>query len=117
MKDAGCVQILRKEMKKMPNLKKALDHNLRGGKVIDINSMLDDIEGKLRANIKQDIEVFTTEDEVRAETYNDEVCCRIAIELLENLGYIDSEECAAILEKAAGIRIAMLDEMVKEINK
>lgn len=101
----------------MPNLKKSLDHNLRGGKVVDIMSMLDDIEGKLRASIKQDIEVYTTEDEVRAESYNDEVCCRVAIELLENLGYIDSEECTAILEKAAGIRIAMLDEMVKEINK
>lgn len=103
-------------MKTMANLKKALDYNLRGGKVVDIVSLLDEIEDKLRCNIKSDIEVYTTYEEVQAETYNDEVDARVAIALLEKLGYIDADETASMMQKAAEIRLAALAELDKEIE-
>ena len=100
----------------MANLKKALGFNIRTGRAVNIVDLLDEIEDKLRCNIKGDIEAFTTLDEVSAETYNDEVDARVAIGMLEKLGYIDEEESQAMMKKAAEIRIAALEELEKEIE-
>ena len=100
----------------MANLKKALGFNIRTGRAVNIIDLLDDIEDKLRCNIKSDIEVYTTLEEVQAETYNDEVDARVQIALLERLGYIDEEEANAMKQKAAEIRIAALTELEKEIE-
>ena len=100
----------------MANLKKALGFNIRTGRAVNIIDVLDEIEDKLRCNIKGDIEAFTTLDEVSAETYNDEVDARVAIGMLEKLGYIDEEESQAMMKKAAEIRIAALEELEKEIE-
>lgn len=100
----------------MANLKKALDFNIRTGRAVNIIDVVDEIEDKLRCNIKSDIESFTTLEEVQAETYNDEVDARVQIALLEKLGYIDEEECNAMKQKAAEIRIAALTELEKEID-
>ena len=100
----------------MANLKKALGFNIRTGRAVNIIDLLDDIEDKLRCNIKSDIESFTTLEEVQAETYNDEVDARVQIALLEKLGYIDEEECNAMKQKAAEIRITALTELEKEIE-
>ena len=100
----------------MANLKKALGFNIRTGRAVNIVDLLDEIEDKLRCNIKGDIEAFTTLDEVSAETYNDEVDARVAIGMLEKLGYIDEEEMNAMKQKAAEIRITALTELEKEIE-
>ncbi|MBO7730966.1 MAG: hypothetical protein J6S67_00385 [Methanobrevibacter sp.] len=100
----------------MANLKKALDFNIRTGRAVNIIDVVDEIEDKLRCNIKSDIESFTTLEEVQAETYNDEVDARVQIALLEKLGYIDEEEMNAMKQKAAEIRIAALTELEKEIE-
>ena len=100
----------------MSNLKKALGFNIRTGRAVNIIDLLDDIEDKLRCNIKSDIETYTTLEEVQAETYNDEVDARVQIELLERLGYIDEEEMNAMKQKAAEIRIVALTELEKEIE-
>ena len=100
----------------MANLKKALGFNIRTGRAVNIIDLLDDIEDKLRCNIKSDIETYTTLEEVQAETYNDEVDARVQISLLERLGYIDEEEMNAMKQKAAEIRISALTELEKEIE-
>lgn len=100
----------------MANLKKALDFNIRTGRAVNIIDVVDEIEDKLRCNIKSDIESFTTLEEVQAETYNDEVDARVQIALLERLGYIDETECNAMKQKAAEIRITALTELEKEIE-
>lgn len=100
----------------MANLKKALGFNIRTGRAVNIIDLLDDIEDKLRCNIKSDIEAYTTLEEVQAETYNDEVDARVQIALLERLGYIDEEEMNAMKQKATEIRIAALTDLEKEIE-
>ena len=100
----------------MPNLKKALAFNIRTGRAVNIVDLLDEIEDKLRCNINSDIDAFTTYEEVQAETYNDEVDARVAIALLEKLGYIDEEEMTKMMQKAAEIRLAALEKMDAEIE-
>lgn len=100
----------------MANLKKALDFNFRNGKVIDIVDMLDDIESMYRSSLKESIEVYTTQDEVTDETYNDELQCKMAVSMLHRLGYIDDEEHNKMIEKIKEIRLNALCEMEKEIE-
>lgn len=100
----------------MAKLEKALNFNFRSGKLVNILDILDDIELKFRDDLNEDIEVYTTYEEVQAETYNDEVNARTQILLLETLGYIDEIECDAMITKATEIRLAKLEEMEKKIN-
>ena len=104
-------------MKGSEKMKNCLDHNLRGGKVIEITSILDDIENEYKACIKESIDVFTTYDEVSAETYSDELICKAKIEMLYNLGYIEKEEADAICKMVSRFRLDSLDKLNEEIEK
>jgi len=98
-------------------MKNCLDHNLRGGKVIEITSILDDIENEYKTCIKESVDVFTTYDEVSAETYSDELICKTKIKILFNLGYIEKEEAEAIYKIISRFRLDSLDKLNEQIKK
>jgi len=98
-------------------MKSCLDHNLRGGKVIEIESMLDDIQLEYDACLKESIEVYTTYDECSQETFADSLICKAKVEMLFTLAYIDKEECEAICKKIQDIRLDALNKLNEEIEK
>ena len=61
-------------------MKTCLDHNLRGGKVIEIKSLLDDIQLEYVDSLKESIDVYTTYDEVSSETFADSLICKAKVE-------------------------------------
>ena len=98
-------------------MKNCLDHNLRGGKVIEIESLLDDIQLEYVDSLKESIDVYTTYDEVSSETFADSLICKAKIEMLYTLAYIDKEECEAIYKKVQDIRLDALNKLNEEIEK
>ena len=98
-------------------MKSCLDHNLRGGKVIEIESLLDDIQLEYVDCLKESISVYTTYDEVSSETFNDSLNCKAKVEMLFTLAYIDQEECEAICKKIQDIRLDALNKLDEEIQK
>lgn len=98
-------------------MKNCLDHNLRGGKVIEIESLLDDIQLEYVDSLKESIDVYTTYDEVSSETFADSLICKAKVEMLCTLAYIDKEECEAICKKVQDIRLDALNKLNEEIEK
>lgn len=98
-------------------MKSCLDHNLRGGIVVEISSILDDIETEYKACIKESIEVYTTYDECSAETYSDELICKAKLEMLARLGYLDKEEIESMCKMVSRFRLDSLDKLDEEIQK
>lgn len=98
-------------------MKSCLDYNLRGGKVIEIESLLDDIQLEYVDSLKESIEVYTTYDEVSSETYADSLICKAKVEMLCTLAYIDKEETDAICKKVQDIRLDALNKLNEEIEK
>lgn len=98
-------------------MKSCLDHNLRGGKVVEIESLLDDIQLEYVDCLKESISVYTTYDEVSSETYADSLICKAKVEMLCTLAYIDKEECEAICKKVQDIRLDALNKLNEEIEK
>ena len=47
---------------------------------------------------------------MQAETFSDEVACNAILDTLMEFGYLETEECAALHELTAKIRLEMLDE-------
>ena len=91
-------------------MKEALDFNIRCGIHANMAEKLEELEAKYRKNLESSIEVFDTYEEVQAETFSDEVACNAILDTLMEFGYLESEECAALHELTAKIRLEMLDE-------
>lgn len=97
----------------MKTMAKCLDYNLRSGKVVNLNEMLDNWTGMYQAALEASIDAFDTYDEVSAETYNDQLKIVSNINVLEFLGYIDKEEAEEMRKLAVDTRMSMLEKLNK----
>ena len=98
----------------MKTMSKCLDYNLRSGKLVNLNEMLDNWTGMYQAALEASIDAFDTYDEVSAETYNDQLKIVSNINVLEFLGYIDKEEAEEMRKLAVDTRMSMLEKLNKK---
>lgn len=98
----------------MKTMAKCLDYNLRSGKLVNLNEMLDNWTGMYQAALEASIDAFDTYDEVSAETYNDQLKIVSNINVIEFLGYIDKEEAEEMRKLAVDTRMSMLEKLNKK---
>lgn len=98
----------------MKTMAKCLDYNLRSGKIVNLNEMLDNWTGMYQSALEASIDAFETYDEVSAETYNDQLKIVSNINVLEFLGYIDKEEAEEMRKLAVDTRMSMLEKLNKK---
>ena len=98
----------------MKPLKRCVDFNFRNGRTLDIDDLLDTLEGKYKGALDATISSFDEYEDVSGETFNDELVIKAEINLLEKLGYIDAEESNNMVKLASDIRMQKLEELNKK---
>ena len=89
---------------------KLLDYNLRQGKVVNIMTLLEELEATYIGCLDASIELYNS-DEAPDETYTDLITMKTQLSLLEMLGYIDKEEADNMRNYADELRLRKLGEI------
>lgn len=84
---------------------------IRKGKDIDMNEQIASWESEYKANLIGSVDTATYYSEASEETRNDFNIIREVIRAYQFLGYLDQEEADQLIDEAANMRYAVLDEL------
>ena len=98
----------------MKPMTKCLDFNLRTGRTININEIVDTIESEFKCALDATIDCNDSYDEVSNESYNDLLILKAKLIILNRCGYIDTEELNNMANLASDIRTDKLEKLNKK---
>ena len=95
---------------------KLLNYNVRSGIHVNMVDELEKIEAAYKADLKADFEVYDSIDEIENEMLSDKAKYCAMIDLYNHLGYIDDEECAALLDALEALRHEVYKNLIEKEN-
>lgn len=98
-------------------MKNSLEYNFRKAEHVEMINLMESIESVYRHDLWSTVRTFDTYEEISAETYVDymKVCAKI--EVLEQVGILLPTEEADLKAEANAIRLDILQEYEKIVNK
>lgn len=91
-------------MDKLINKTAAHGHEMRKGKTVDMDKILQDMDQMYIIDLQTTANTFMDCDDVWSESFNDYRRVEAKLEMLELLGYIDEEELKALIKTALEMR-------------